>query len=154
MALFLSTFINKIDKKGRISVPAQFRPYLSDENFSGVILYESFINPSIEGCNIERIKKLSDAIDNLDPFCEDRDSFATTILAGSMQISMDADGRIILPDNLIAIADLKEKAIFVGKGKTFEIWQPEKFSNYMSSAKIKAKEKRNILRINNKDNNA
>lgn len=152
MALFLSTFINRIDKKGRISVPAQFRPYLADENFSGVILYESFINPSIEGCNIDRIKKLSDAIDNLDPFCEERDSFATAILAGSMQISMDTDGRIILPDNLIAIADLKDKAIFVGKGKTFEIWQPEKFSDYMSSAKIKAKEKRNMLRINqNKD---
>lgn len=150
MALFLSTFINKIDKKGRISVPAQFRPYLSDENFSGVILYESFINPCVEGCNIERIKKLSDAIDNLDPFCEDRDSFATAILAGSMQISMDSDGRIILPDNLISIANLKDKAIFVGKGKTFEIWQPEKFSDYMSGAKIRAKEKRNILRLNDK----
>lgn len=153
MALFLSTFINKLDKKGRISVPAQFRPYLSDENFSGVILYESFINPSIEGCNIERIKKLSNAIDDLDPFCEDRDSFATAILAGSMQISMDSDGRIILPDNLIEIAKLKDKAIFVGKGKTFEIWQPEKFSDYMYCAKQRAKEKRNILRIN-KDNHA
>ena len=153
MALFLSTFINKLDKKGRISVPAQFRAYLSDENFSGVILYESFINPSIEGCNIERIKKLSNAIDDLDPFCEDRDSFATAILAGSIQISMDSDGRIILPDNLIEIANLKDKAIFVGKGKTFEIWQPEKFSNYMSCAKQRAKEKRNILRIN-KDNHA
>lgn len=153
MALFLSTFINKLDKKGRISVPAQFRAYLSDENFSGVILYESFINPSIEGCNIERIKKLSNAIDDLDPFCEDRDSFATAILAGSIQISMDSDGRIILPDNLIEIANLKDKAIFVGKGKTFEIWQPEKFSDYMYCAKQRAKEKRNILRIN-KDNHA
>tara|TARA_Y100000389_G_scaffold38523_2_gene32902 strand:- start:1990 stop:2448 length:459 start_codon:yes stop_codon:yes gene_type:complete len=151
MALFLSTFINKIDKKGRISVPSQFRTYLSDENFSGVILYESFINPCIEGCNIDRIKKLSDAIDDLDPFCEDRDSFATAILAGSMQISMDSDGRIILPNNLIAIADLKDNAIFVGKGKTFEIWQPEKFSNYASCSKVRAKEKRNILRLNNKD---
>lgn len=153
MALFLSTFVNKLDKKGRISVPAQFRAYLSDENFSGVILYESFINPSIEGCNIERIKKLSNAIDDLDPFCEDRDSFATAILAGSIQISMDSDGRIILPDNLIEIANLKDKAIFVGKGKTFEIWQPEKFSDYMYCAKQRAKEKRNILRIN-KDNHA
>ena len=42
-----------------------------------------------------------------------------------MQISMDQDGRIILPENLISIADLNDKAIFVGKGKTFEIWQPE-----------------------------
>ena len=151
MALFLSTFINKIDKKWRVSVPAQFRPYLSDENFSGVILYESFVNPCIEGCNIERIKKLSDAIDDLDHFCEDRDSFATTILAGSMQISMDQDGRIILPENLISIADLNDNAIFVGKGKTFEIWQPEKFSDYASSAKIRAKEKRNILRLSGKN---
>ena len=64
---------------------------------------------------------------------------------------MDQDGRIILPENLISIADLNDKAIFVGKGKTFEIWQPEKFSDYASSAKIRAKEKRNILRLSGKN---
>ena len=76
MALFLSTFINKIDSKGRVSVPAQFRQSLNNKDFSGIVIYESFVNDCIEGCDIDRIKLLSESIDNLDPFSEERDSFA------------------------------------------------------------------------------
>ncbi len=57
MALFLSTFINKVDSKGRVSVPSQFRASLVKENVSMMIIYESFVNDSIEGCDLERIKK-------------------------------------------------------------------------------------------------
>ncbi len=147
MALFLSTFVNKIDNKGRVSVPAQFRLSLTNENFSGIIIYESFVNDCIEGCDMERIKKLSDSIDNLDPFSEERDSFATTILGGAVQLSFDSDGRVILPESLLKKAKIKDKAVFVGKGPTFEIWQPEKFEIYASKAKENAKEKRGSLRL-------
>lgn len=147
MALFLSTFTNKIDSKGRISVPAQFRMALSGTDFSGVVVYESFVNSCIEGCDIGRIKQLSDSIDELDPFSETRDAFATTILGGSVQLAFDSDGRVILPPNLIKMANLKDKAVFVGKGATFEIWQPEKFDEYAKKAKENAKDNRNLLRL-------
>lgn len=156
MALFLSTFVNKIDSKGRVSVPAQFRLSLASKNltgdFSGIVVYESFINECIEGCDIERIKKLSDSIDNLDPFSEERDAFAATILGSAMQLSMDADGRVILPENLLHKTCIKDKALFVGKGPTFEIWQPQKFENYLAKAKASAKEKRNLLHLNRNTN--
>ena len=116
MALFLSNFTNKIDSKGRISVPAAFRQAICDQKFLGVVVYESFINQSIEGCGIDRITQLSDSIDDLDPFSETRDAFATAILGGSVQLSFDGDGRIILPNSLIEFANLKDTATFVGKG--------------------------------------
>lgn len=147
MALFLSNFTNKIDKKGRVSVPAQFRQAVSNQDFMGIIVYESFVNQSIEGCDIERIRQLSDSIDDLDPFSETRDAFATAILGGSVQLPFDNEGRIILPDSLIEFANLGESATFVGKGKTFEIWKPESFSDYMKKAKDKAREDRGILRL-------
>jgi MraZ protein len=152
MALFLSTFTNKIDSKGRVSVPAQFRQSLNNlalnnKDFSGIVIYESFVNDCIEGCDIDRIKLLSESIDNLDPFSEERDSFATTILGGAIQISLDSDGRVILPEALLKKAKIKDKVVFVGKGPTFEIWQPEKFEIYASKAKESAKEKRSLLRL-------
>ena len=147
MALFLSTFTNKIDSKGRVSVPAQFRTSLVNQDFSGIIVYESFINDCIEGCDITRIKRLSDSIDNLDPFSEERDAFATTILGSAIQLAMDSDGRVILPENLLKKTKIREKALFVGKGATFEIWQPEKFTDYLAKAKVSAKEKRGLLRL-------
>lgn len=148
MALFLSTFTNKVDAKGRVSVPAQFRAYLVNETHSAMVIYESFINSCIEGCDIERIKKISDSIDNLEPFSEERDAFAAAVLGGSVQLSIDGDGRIILPENLLKTAKIKDTAVFVGKGPTFEIWEPKSFSDYMEKAKIEAKSKRNLLRLN------
>jgi MraZ protein len=151
MALFLSTFENRIDKKGRISVPAQFRASLANQDFAGIIVYESFVNDCIEGCDISRIKQLSESIDNLDPFSENRDAFATTILGGAIQLAFDGDGRVILPESLIKKASLDQKAIFVGKGATFEIWHPDKFTSYLEKAKANARENRSQLKLVNKN---
>ena len=148
MALFLSTFTNKVDAKGRVSVPAQFRASLVNENYSTMVVYESFINQCIEGCDIERIKKISESIDNLEPFSEERDAFATAVLGGSVQLSIDGDGRVILPENLLKTAKIKDNAVFVGKGSTFEIWEPKRFAIYLEKAKAEAKLKRNMLRLN------
>lgn len=146
MALFLSTFTNKIDKKGRVSIPAPFRSALAGQEFHGIIAYGSFINPCIEACGYDRIAKLSANIETLDPFSEERDAFATTILGGSSQISFDSEGRVMLPESLIADAGLSEQALFVGKGETFEIWQPDAFTEYAESARKLAREKRLKLR--------
>ena len=147
MALFLSTFTNKVDSKGRVSVPSQFRASLVNDNYSAMVIYQSFINECIEGCDLERIKKLSESIDNLDPFSEERDAFATVVLGGSVQLSIDGDGRVILPENLLKTAKIKDNAVFVGKGSTFEIWEPNRFNEYMELAKTEAKLKRNLLRL-------
>ncbi|MBM3579419.1 MAG: transcriptional regulator MraZ [Alphaproteobacteria bacterium] len=145
--MFLSTFTNKIDAKGRVSVPAQFRASLVNESFSGMVVYESFVNECVEGCDIERIKKLSESIDNLDPFSEERDAFATAVLGGSIQLSIDSDGRVILPESLLRKVNIKSEATFVGKGSTFEIWEPKQFEEYMTRAKKDAKAKRNLLKV-------
>jgi MraZ protein len=151
MALFLSTFINKIDNKGRVSVPAQFRLSLTNQDFFGIIAYQSFVNECIEGCDIARIKKLSESIDNLDPFSEERDAFATTVLGSAIQLTMDSDGRVILPEHLLKKTKIRERALFVGKGATFEIWQPEKFDDYSIKARASAKQNRGLLRLNKND---
>jgi len=135
MALFLSTFENKVDKKGRVSVPSQFRSMLYGQEFSGIVLYQSSINNCIEGCSIERIQRLSETIDDLDPYSTERDTFATVILGGAAQLPFDADGRVILPQNLVGFAGIDEKAVFVGKGQIFEIWEPAEFAKYMKKAK-------------------
>ena len=147
MALFLSTFTNKIDAKGRVSVPVQFRASLVNPEFSGMIVYESFTNDCIEGCDLERIKKISESIDNLDPFSEEREAFATAVLGGSTQLAIDGDGRVILPEKLLKKVKIKDQLVFVGKGSTFEIWEPKKFEEYMAKAKKDAKEKRNLLKV-------
>ena len=60
--MFLSSYENKIDKKGRVSVPATFRSYLNSMGYNGFISYPSFNHDALEACAQDRIEKLSNTI--------------------------------------------------------------------------------------------
>ena len=136
--MFLSTYENKLDKKWRVSVPASFRSYLTSMGYNGVVCYPSINNPSIEGCSQSRIEKLSDSIDSLNPFEEKRDIFATSVLAESINLHFDSEGRISLPSKLLQHAKIKQTMLFVGQGKTFQIWEPKLFEKFKAQASKKA----------------
>jgi MraZ protein len=146
MALFLSTFEKQIDKKGRVSVPPSFRAVLAAQNFNGMIAYASFTKPCIEACGMERIEQLNARIETLDPFSEERDAFATAILAGSTQLAFDSEGRAVIPEGLLKKAKITGIGIFVGKGATFEIWSPELYTKQETAMRDLALAKRLSLK--------
>ena len=136
--MFLSTYENKLDKKGRVSVPASFRSYLSNLGYNGVICYPSFNNQSIEAWPQDRVEKISNSIDTLNPFEEKRDFFATSILSESINLQFDSEGRISLTPKLLKHAKIKNSMVFVGQGKTFQIWEPTIFEKFKVTARKKA----------------
>ena len=140
--MFLSTYENRIDKKGRVSVPASFRSYLSNLGYNGVICFPSFNNQSIESWPQNRVEKISNSIDALNPFEEKKDFFATSILSESINLQFDSEGRISLPLKLLNHAKIKNSMLFVGQGKTFQIWEPATFEKF----KVQARKKSNINR--------
>lgn len=95
---------------------------------------------------MDRIEKLYQQIDSLDPFSEEHDAFTATILGGSQQLQFDSEGRVMLPKNLLDLAQIEDAAVFVGKGQTFEIWQPKAFEIYAAGARKLAGERRSHLR--------
>jgi len=119
-------------------VPASFRSYLGSMGYSSVVCYPSFNHPSIEACPQSRIEKLSDSIDSLNPFEEKRDIFATSVLSDSVNLQFDSEGRISIPDKLLNHARIKQTMLFVGQGKTFQIWEPKLFEKFKSQARKKA----------------
>ena len=147
--MFLSTHENKLDKKGRVSVPASFRSYLNSMGYSGVICYPSFNNFSIEACPQNRIEKLSESIDSLNPFEEKRDIFATSVLSDSVSLQFDSEGRVSIPIKLLDHAKIKQTMLFVGQGKTFQIWEPKLFEKFKSQARKKANLNRASLKWEN-----
>ena len=144
--MFLSTYENKLDKKGRVSVPASFRSYLSNLGYNGVVCFPSFNNYSIEAWTQDRIEKISNTIDSLNPFEEKRDFFATSILSESINLQFDSEGRISLSSKLLKHAKIKNSMIFVGQGKTFQIWEPTMFEKFKVSSRKKANINRSSLR--------
>ena len=136
--MFLSSYENKIDKKGRVSVPATFRSHLNSMGYNGFISYPSFNHSALEACSQDRIEKLSNAIDSLNPFEEKRDFFATSILSESENLQFDTEGRVSLSEKLLNHAMIKTNVLFIGLGKTFQIWEPTTFEKFKVNAKKKA----------------
>ena len=131
--MFLSSYENKIDKKGRVSVPATFRSHLNSMGYNGFISYPSFNHSALEACSQDRIEKLSNTIDSLNPFEEKRDFFATSVLSESENLQFDTEGRVSLSDKLLNHAKIKNNVLFVGLGKTFQIWEPKNFEKFIKS---------------------
>ena len=145
MALFLSTFEKQIDKKGRVSVPPTFRAVLAAESFNGMIAYPSFVLPCIEACGMQRLEKINERIEALDPFSEERDAFATAILGAAMQLAFDSEGRVVIPEPLLTKAGITSTGIFVGKGATFELWAPAAFIKHEAATREMALKRRASL---------
>ena len=148
--MFLSSYENKLDKKGRVSVPATFRSHLSSMGYNGFISYPSFNHAALEACSQDRIEKLSDTIDTLNPFEEKRDYFATSVLSESENLQFDTEGRVSIPEKLLNHAKIKSSVLFVGLGKTFQIWEPKNFNRFKSIARKKAFQNRSNLKWDNK----
>ena len=151
--MFLSIYENKLDKKGRVSVPASFRSYLSNLGYNGVICFPSFNNQSIEAWSQDRIERISNAIDTLNPFEEKKDYFATSILSESTNLQFDSEGRILLTQKLLKHAKIKNSILFVGQGKTFQIWEPSTFEKFRVTARRKSNINRASLKWEKQFNN-
>lgn len=136
MPVFLSTYVNKVDKKGRVSVPAAFRTALAGQAWQGVVSLPSFVHPAIDACDMAFMEKLSSSQNQgIEAFGREQNGFAGAVFASARPLPFDTEGRIMLPDSLIAHASISESACFVGRGTTFQIWNPETFEAFDRDAR-------------------
>ena len=124
MDLFLSTYENKLDAKGRVSVPAPYRSVL-DRNRSPLYIYKSLTLPCLEGCGPERISQIVDAIDDMDSLSKEAEVLQT-MLFSAQEMKIDSDGRMLLPAEFIEFAELESVVLFAGIGRSFQIWRPDR----------------------------
>ena len=130
-------------------MPASYRSYLSNLGYNGIVCFPSFNNHCIEAWPQDRIEKISNAIDTLNPFEEKKDYFATSILSESVNLIFDTEGRVQFPKKLLNVAKIKSDVLFVGLGKTFQVWSPKNFDKFKTFAKKKALQSRSTLKWDN-----
>ncbi len=125
MELFVSTFVNKIDKKGRVSLPSIFRTALPNDHKNEIILLKSLRNNAIEGLSVPRVNEIASRINNLDFFSDEHDDFTTSIFSEMLPTHLDKEGRFLLPENLKDFASIESEAAFIGQGFYFQIVNPK-----------------------------
>lgn len=121
-------------------MPASFREALSAQTFQGIVAFRSLTMNAVEGFGIDRMEKLSQQIDRLDFFSEDNQDWAFSIFSDAQQLSFDSEGRILLPNDLREHAQLEDTVAFVGRGPTFQLWNPDLFKTYQESARQRIRE--------------
>ena len=125
MALFTNTYVNKVDRKGRVSVPASFRNELDRQSFHGIAVYPSIDgSESLTGCEEDVLRQWSDTYRADDPFDTDSVRKRRRLFSAVQRLPLDADGRVLLPGDLLAHAGITTHAAFVGMGHEFQIWNP------------------------------
>ncbi|MBQ8871092.1 MAG: division/cell wall cluster transcriptional repressor MraZ [Alphaproteobacteria bacterium] len=123
--LFLDTVYNKVDNKGRVSLPADYRSIVKELN-SEIVCYRSLTAPCIEGCVEDLLEKLAVEIEtSTDFFSQAQDDLTNLIFGDAKRFTFDSTGRIVLSEKLLKHADITDVAVFVGKGRKFQIWSPQ-----------------------------
>jgi transcriptional regulator MraZ len=125
---FVSTVVNKLDAKGRVSIPAPFRQILAQQNLHGIYCIPSFVSPALEAFGETLLAQFQERLRKFDPlFSDDYDAQAQAVLGQTQFLNFDDEGRIRLPDDLIAHAGITERVAFIGLDQKFQMWDPVRF---------------------------
>jgi MraZ protein len=149
MNLLVGKYVNKIDRKGRVSVPKQFRDALAGQatTFSGVYAFPLFKAPAIEICGEAFMRQLTRSIDRLDFFSDDHDDMASIVLESAHPLAFDPEGRVTLPREIIDHAQLAGEALFVGRGMACRLWNPETHQKQLGQAFERARSRGATLKL-------
>ncbi len=119
-----------LDGKGRVCIPAPFRDILAAQNTAGRLYL-----PVLLRSRARRLRRSGAATLSRQPsptqdpfFTPDFDDKAFAVLSMTQLLPRDENGRVRLPDELIAHAGLKDRVTFIGMGTKFQIWEPERFA--------------------------
>ena len=135
MTLFAGTFENRIDRKGRVSLPADFRAELPADGPRVVYIYPSPRGTALEACDRDFMQRMSDSIEQFDIFSDEEDEMTASIVAAARRVTIDTEGRIALLPELIAEAGIRDAVTFVGRGARFQIWNPSDYKTYSVEAR-------------------
>ncbi len=147
MALLVGRHVNKIDKKGRVSVPKSFRASFDGQGFSGIYAYPSFKFPAIEACGEAFMQRISASLEKMEMFSEEQDDLAAAILESAHALPFDPEGRIVLPPPLLAHAGIDGEALFVGRGAQMQIWNGDNYEKHRQQALQRARSRGATLQL-------
>jgi MraZ protein len=145
MALFTGTYVdNKIDRKGRVSLPAKFRAEFPPENNREIYIYPSPTMGALEACDRSFMEQIRDTASN-NPF-DDEDADLGWLIEQAHNVTVDTGGRVMLPSELTDFAGIGESVVFVGRGHRFLIMAPNTHAAYRdrSLKRLKARARKRM----------
>ncbi len=132
MSSFKGSFIHSIDNKGRINLPSKLRKYIAPEANDTFIVTRGF-EQCIFAYPLDEWNNYEKAIRGLRSSSADNRFVMRHLLQFATEVQLDGQSRIMLPQNLIQLAEIKNDVLIIGMLERIEIWNPEIYDNYIGS---------------------
>ena len=130
MSYFSGEYECKVDAKGRMVLPSKIKANLPGVSTSELVVKRGF-EPCLVIYPMVEWKKVFSKVAGLNEFNKEYRSFQRNFLRGSTEVDMDASGRILIPKTMAKYAGVEKDVIVVGMGNRIEVWDPEKYDEYL-----------------------
>jgi transcriptional regulator MraZ len=137
MDRFLSSAVNRIDAKGRVSVPAHFRSILQKRGNSDLYALRALDVAALDVGGMDLLDRYEQRIALEDSFLQTADDMSFFCHGDGAFLKIDQDGRITVSDFIREHTGITTDVAFVGRGHFFQIWEPEQFSAYRAEARAR-----------------
>jgi len=126
MDRFLSSAINRIDSKGRVSVPAYFRAVVQKRGYGELYALRALDVPALDVGGLDLLDRYEERIALEDPFLQTADDMSFFCHGDGAFLKLDQDGRITVTDFLREHTGIEAEVAFVGRGTFFQMWEPSR----------------------------
>ena len=130
MNRFLSNAVNRIDAKGRVSVPAHFRTVVQQRGYSELYAIRQLDVPALDVGGLDLLDRYEERMKLEDPFLQTADDMSFFVHGDGAFLKLDQDGRITVTDFIREHTGISSEVAFVGRGNFFQMWEPGKLSAY------------------------
>lgn len=137
MERFLSSAVNRIDAKGRVSVPGHFRAVLHKRSYSELYAIRQLDIPALDVGGLDLLDRYEERIAREDPFLQAADDMSFFVHGDGTFLKLDQDGRITVTDFIRDHTGITTEVAFVGRGSFFQIWEPARLAAY--GAQVRAR---------------
>lgn len=131
--MLIGEFIHTIDDKNRVALPAKFR-----KDLGKTVVLAPGLDRSIFMLTLNEWKKVAQRLSEGSFLQSDNRSFNRFIFGGAVEVDVDAQGRVLIPDFLSKRAGLKTKVALIGVDSRVEIWNEKTWNDYKQVVELEA----------------
>lgn len=135
MSGYVAAHTNKLDAKGRVSIPAPFRTVLARDGYDGLYCFPSPHSAAIDAGGNILLSQITSRLSGLDPLSEEYNMMSIAYFGSSETLKIDSGGRIMLSPNLRDVTGITDTVVFVGLNDKFQIWEPGRYAAYSEASR-------------------
>lgn len=129
MVNLIGTYECKVDAKGRLMVPAAIKKQLMPVLQDGFVLKRSVFQPCLELYPMQQWNEVMKNMAKLNRFVKKNNDFIRKFTAGVKTVEVDANGRLLIPKDLIGFAGIEKEIVLSSSIDIIEIWDKDKYES-------------------------